>query len=1678
MNLIFSIYSRNAFRECILPSLNNTDHAITLRKDEFQLRQDIILSLEVIAGKWKIRNTSAYRVVEGDRPYQERELRDRQVLKIRTTNGETLTAIVVERKQSFHDFTKFSLSGKKQISIGRDDANDIKYDFMGTVSRKHALIEIDAPHAYITSLSPNGIYVNGKNVKSRTKLEFGDYINIVGLHMVFLGDQLAVDTDNKNIAIQDSGLTVSDGEDEKTSLMRMPGSGSTGKTIYHRAPRTIDAISSDPIEIEAPPQLQKQKKQSLLMMIGPSITMALPMVLGCLLMVYAYSGSGFMQGRQSLFMYSGLVMAVSSALVGTIWAVANMRNQQKEEAETAEKRIQRYGDYLIEKTEEIRERYDDTLRIMTEQYPDSQDCLAYDGSGSMLWSRNRTHEDFLIHRIGLGEVDFPTEIKIPQKRFTMEDDPLAEKAEFIRDNYKTLYDAPVTVDLSHHRLIGIIGGEGKKGAVDVARSLCLQIAAGNCYTDVKLGFIYSGESTADHDQWTFAKWLPHVWSDDKKTRFVASDKSNASEVFYELTTIFRDRSDKKNETGSNKEIPQPYYVVFISDPSMLEGELFAKYAYAKDPSSGLTTILLADSYEQLPNNCDYIIENNESFKGGYGVYGSNETRRSIIFDTVSSSDLEKFARKIAPLRVIEMEEGGDLPNALTFFEMLHIHKPQELTVRENWAKNRTYDSIRGQLGEKVGGTPCYLDVHEKYHGPHGLVAGTTGSGKSETLQTYMLSLAINYSPDDIGFFIIDYKGGGMANLFEGLPHMVGQISNLSGNQVRRAMISIKSENRRRQRIFNENGVNNINNYTRLFKNGEAALPVPHLFIVIDEFAELKREEPDFMRELISVAQVGRSLGVHLILATQKPSGTVDDNIWSNSRFKLCLRVQDRQDSMDMLHKPDAAYITQAGRCYLQVGNDEVYELFQSGYSGAAYDENIDIGASDIAKMISSSGKVEMTGNTLKQRQKKAVELAWVGKLLDALIETVKEMHITPKDAAGDAVKMQQLCRGIYTSLRKAEIDYPENRYNSDRLQDLTELCSKVNGTVKRDDLAKMIVDLAAETNTRLPQAKEMTELDAVKDHLAAVADENGYTHRHLLWLPVLKEQIYLDEFDEFVQNRFSDNWGWNKSGSDVDLRFVLGQWDDPASQSQPPFIMDLAEDGNIAVCGSVVSGKSTTLQTIAYSLINCYSPEAVNIYALDFSSKMMSAFEEAPHVGGVMFENDLDKIGKFFNMMLSILNDRKTIMRGGNFKQYVQVHGQSIPAIVIMIDNYASFKEKTGEQFESAMVQLSKEGINHGIFLVVSGGGFGMNDISTRVGENINTVITLALNDKFEYGDLLHTMQIDMLPETGIRGRGLALCGKRVLEYQTALAVKAENDYQRMEKIRAKCIKMSDIWTGRKARRVPEIPAKPEWSGFSELEEYITLRDSGRYLPVGYNSDNAAVYGIPLAKTYCYGVYGSRMTGKTNFLKICLLAALDSKASVCIIDSPEEKLAKYKEAGDTIYCDDEQSLFDFFGKLLPIIQERNARKKQLQEAGFEDEELFEQMSQNTTPIYIVISDLSRFVQLVYDSELDMRGFLENIIGKGQLLNIYFIASMSVENRAAVAGYPLFDLFTGYKTGIHFGGKTADDPLLNFDYLNYSEQQRSLKPGIGLLPDKQSPDAPWRIVVPLARSRVRDTDRGE
>ena len=252
----------------------------------------------------------------------------------------------------------------------------------------------------------------------------------------------------------------------------------------------------------------------------------------------------------------------------------------------------------------------------------------------------------------------------------------------------------------------------------------------------------------------------------------------------------------------------------------------------------------------------------------------------------------------------------------------------------------------------------------------------------------------------MAFLLIDYKGGGMANLFKNLPHLLGTITNLDGAQSMRALASINAEIHRRERLFGEFEVNHINQYQKKFKNGEATEPLPHLFLISDEFAELKVNQPDFIKELVSIARVGRSLGVHLILATQKPSGVVDDQIWSNSCFKIALKVADRSDSNEMLHTPDAAEITQTGRAYLQVGNNEVYELFQSAWSGADYQpDKDDMGIEDhTIYLINELGQYEILNEDLSGLED-VDEIKEVPTELDAIVHHIQllceEQEIPP-----------------------------------------------------------------------------------------------------------------------------------------------------------------------------------------------------------------------------------------------------------------------------------------------------------------------------------------------------------------------------------------------------------------------------------------------------------------------------------------------------------------------------------------------------------------------------------------------------------------------------------------------------------------------------------------------------------
>lgn len=1658
MSTVLSVYTKHAYREYQLPAVNNVDYDLGISGTVFHLREDMTLHLESVDGCWRMKHSSAYSLAkeQGD-PYG--ELRSNDILAVTTPRLEHVTVVVTQTENTFAVLPKYDISRLSQVTVGAAADNDICYSFMNLVSRKHAVLRRSGMNWTIEDISSNGVFLNEKKLQAPTILQVGDCINIYGLKIIYLAGTLAIASVNRQLRLGRQILPLHYVEAFETPKTRQERE-KAGKQYFHRAPRNVTPLETEPVVIEAPPAPKVMRNRPLFMVIGPSFTMAIPMLMGTMLAIYSSKARGATSGA---FMYTGIITAVGSAILGVFWALVNLRYEKKNTVEEEKKRFEAYSDYLLKQAAVIREKYEQTRQNLLEQYPEAKICAGYNPANPALWSRNRGHEDFLIHRLGIGNLPFQIPIDVPKEKFTLVEDQLAKKPGLIRQEYETLYDVPVCVSLAQNHVIGLVGGRGKRGALELMHTLSAQIAANNSYTDVKLVYIYDG--TYSPEKWEFARWLPHVWAEDKKTRYVASNKEEASDVFYELVKIFRMRSE--DEDRKRDGLPKPYYIMFVSDASVLEGELITKYVYDGQENIGLTTLIMTESYEQLPNLCEYVIQKDGSFEGCYQL--SDSKRSQVKFDLVPEEDMERMARGLSGVEVNEVEKGGDIPNSLTFFEMFHVNRPEELKAEERWRKNRNYENMRAEVGVRAGGELCYLDVHEKYHGPHGLVAGTTGSGKSETLQTYMLSLALNFSPDDVNFFIIDYKGGGMANLFDGLPHLIGQISNLSGNQIRRAMVSIKSENKRRQRVFNENNVNNINLYTKLYKNGEATLPVPHLFIIIDEFAELKREEPEFMKELISVAQVGRSLGVHLILATQKPSGTVDDNIWSNSKFRLCLRVQDRQDSTDMLHKPDAAYITQAGRCYLQVGNDELFELFQSGYSGAAYDEHAGAYQSEIASMVSLTGRAALIGSNLKRKQQAELRFTWIFNLIQIMQQTAADHHLTMEAFSQAPDRMKYL----YQKLAFFEVDYPESEYNSRRLDELLQAYLAMERLINQqgesplEEVVGELLKYVDENHVKLPEQKMKTQLDAMVEYLARTAREHGYNHKFQLWMPLLPTSIPLGALAGWREQMF-DGTGWQEPSGDWALDVPLGLCDDPVSQAQMPLVLSFSEHGHHAFLGMIVSGKSTLLQTLLYALVSRYTPEYVNIYAIDFSSHMLSALEHAPHTGGVIYEDDGEKLDKFFHMIEEMLESRKKLFKGGNYSQYVRANGVKVPAVVVAIDNYAGFREKTDNRYDETMLHLSHDGVGYGIFLAISAGGFGSSEIPTKVGDNIKTVVALQMNDKFQYADAMRATRVETIPEANIPGRGLARVGERILEFQTALALEAEDDYQRIERIEAVCKKMQEAWKGRRAKQIPVIPEKPVWSEFETLPDVDAMFMDDRLLPVGYDLDSAAAYGIDLSKIYCYTISGRARTGKTNVMKALIRSAARKGGKVCVIEHGSDELQATAAKTGAVYITSQTEQAEFFKNLLEPVKKRNEIKKALIAEGNED--LIYERMQAEDKQFIFIADMGAFIASIYKPEegvLNIRPFLENITEKGKQLNIFLFAAVNPDMTASMVGQRVYENMTGYRAGMHFGGNVSGLRYMDFSYLSYSEQSKTSKAGIAMLPSGNE-ETVTKAVIPLVK----------
>lgn len=685
--------------------------------------------------------------------------------------------------------------------------------------------------------------------------------------------------------------------------------------IFSRPPRFLPDIPRGEVEIPGPPSNQNKPEINWLSILLPPLVMI--------------AGSVFMA------MYSGsiyVIITVATTVVTIFISLVNAAQQIKKYKKYIKTRKTKYLQLIADKRAELKVAKEQQVMAMNEINPEPSECISrVIQVDSKLWERIPAHSDFLSIRLGLGSVASTLKPVYEKSQLLIEPDPLQEEPEKLGREFEKISNLPVCLDLLGSEISGIAGT--KQDVNELLNVMALQIITNHSYQDVKLVLLLKEEELK---AWEWMKQVPHIWDDDLKIRFILCGAAIAHPTLAVLNDLLKEREMKQAKSdGSQYNFSKIIFVV--SDPELLEEEAISKYLYSGHGKIGVCTLFTADRKEYLPMNCKSVV----TLQGKVGTYANKDTLEQVTFniDTVNKEDLVKAARSLAAIRLKKSTTQFTLPKSITLLETMKAKKVEDIQLMNYWTSNKTYEGMGVPIGARAGSELFELDMqaYETSHGPHGLVAGTTGSGKSELLQSIIISLAIHFHPHDVVFVLIDYKGGGMADVFKGMPHLVGTITNLGGNQTTRALLSIKSELKRRQAIFSAHEVNNIDKYQKLYHAGKAKEPLPHLIMIADEFAELKAEQPDFMKELVSAARVGRSLGVHLILATQKPAGVVDDQIWSNSRFKICLKVQDEADSKDVIKRPDAAMIKEPGRAYIQVGNDEIFEMFQSTFSGADYD---------------------------------------------------------------------------------------------------------------------------------------------------------------------------------------------------------------------------------------------------------------------------------------------------------------------------------------------------------------------------------------------------------------------------------------------------------------------------------------------------------------------------------------------------------------------------------------------------------------------------------------------------------------------------------------------------------------------------------------------------------------------
>ena len=739
------------------------------------------------------------------------------------------------------------------------------------VSQRHMQIQ----HRQVLDLdSSNGVTIEGRSTADRVEIEPEQRIGIGGAVVTWR-------------LLEDDSLEIS---------------GSPPKLVFNRPPRSLPPAPAQPFRLAG-----KRSDGGLLPVRPPTwATFAIPLALGLILAV-------LFNPYMALFALLGPAMAVSSWLEGRGRNKKDLRSRKRQTAKDREAfkaHCQRAA-----AQEAARRRF---------EHPDPAACLQWAvAPATRLWERSRADDDFLHLSIGRYDASWQPPVDIAGGGGSASGSAggsvgsstsqVPEELADLRDS-TTLPDVPFVADFSKG-VIGIVGPRREA----LARWLVMQAATRYGPSDLNIAVAGSEKD------WGWVSWLPHF----RSAEVGSPPAEHTLAVWAQPSTGFAGDRAVGRRSGGGTEV----------------------LANSAANSSGASLLILAETPDELPSDCSVSIQLLDD-AGRCKVTG---WPRTVLADGISRATARQAALRLARFED-PLSNAAGLPQTISLVSLLGLRSVNDICaerVQREWHLSSMVAPIGWSDGEII-----YLDLPAD--GPHGLIAGTTGSGKSELMRCLVASLAFTASPEQLNFVLIDYKGGSAFDACAGLPHVVGLVTDLDERLGERALVCLRAELAYREQFLRNAQAASISELptgrspgrssglpSLLPSGGEAGIAsarnelslshshLPRLVVVIDEFAALASELPGFLESLVDIAQRGRSLGVHLLLGTQRPAGVVSPSIRSNTNIRIGLRMLDPHDSEDVIGTPAAAGIEQGspGRAYVRYGSGQPMPFQVAAVSG-------------------------------------------------------------------------------------------------------------------------------------------------------------------------------------------------------------------------------------------------------------------------------------------------------------------------------------------------------------------------------------------------------------------------------------------------------------------------------------------------------------------------------------------------------------------------------------------------------------------------------------------------------------------------------------------------------------------------------------------------------------------------